>query len=249
MLQRRDFVTNHGLTADELRYHPDVGGESFVVDVETMLEAAIKATKDFAVQIRQFDRWARKGRVVLWHNILEKNKGGAVGECLAAAYSQLIGDRLVKNPHESGSPDFFPLLESTIPFLNKPTKDEYEEGGIHCKSNRPPNLGFMEMEPSSHHRQTSSVLLTGWSYSGNLPQILACFYCNTLNVSDWKIGSIPKSDESKPTSSARLLPSGKEKIRRNWIFLHKSIRLPRDESHIEEYRLEPLRILQKKRAT
>lgn len=240
MLNPKDFVVNQNLTRDDLRYHPDVGGESFVIDVTLMVQAAIKATADFEVQIKKFEEWNQQGMVVLWEHVLEKNKGGAIGECLATAYCHLIGNRVVKNPHESGSPDFFPLLEDTRFLLESPTEKSYRGGGFDAKSCKIPGLGFMEVEASSHHRQTSTVLVTGWNYIGNVPHILACFYSNKLEISDWKMGSIPKNDESKPTSSARLLPSGKEKLRRNWLFLHKSIRPPREKKNILEYGLMPL---------
>lgn len=240
MLESKDFVINGSLSEAELRYHSDVAGESYVIDPRLMVEAAIKAADDFAVQIRQFEEWANEGRVVLWDNVLEKNRGGAVGECLASAYCTIIGGKVVKNPHESGSPDFFPLIESTKSFLEKPTKEAYADGGFDAKSSKIPELGFMQIEASSHHRNTSTVLVSGWNYVGKAPQILACFFCNSLDKSDWKIQSIPKNDESKPTSNARLLPSGKHKLRKNWLFLHKSVIPPREKKKVLEYGLIPL---------
>lgn len=240
MLDIKDFVINTNLTREQLRYHPDVDDQSYVIDATLMTQAAIKATGDFAVQMAQFLFWSKAGMMVLWDHILEKNKGGAIGECLASAYCRLIGGKVVKNPHESGSPDFFPLVESTKSLLESPTEKSYKGGGFDAKSCKIPGLGFMEVEASSHHRQTSTVLVTGWNYVDGVPHILAGFFTNELEISDWKIGSIPKNDESKPTSSARLLPSGKEKLRRNWLFLHKSMRLPREKKNVVEYGLVPL---------
>lgn len=249
MLDQKDFVINRNLTQDELRYHFDVDGNSYVIDPQLMLRAAIKATGDFRVQIRQFERWEKKGLVVLWDNLLEKNKGGAVGECLGAAYCKLLGDKVVKNPHESGSPDFFPLIEATESFLKQPTDTSYLGGGFDAKSSKVTNWGFMEMEASSHHRNTSTVLVCGWNYVKRVPTIVACFFTNTLNQEDWKIQSLPKNDESKPTSSARLLQTGKSKIRKGWLFLHKSIRPPRENKHVLEWGLKPLLDIRGERGT
>jgi hypothetical protein len=240
MLESKDFLINNFLGKEDLRHHADVDGESYVIDPRLMVEAAIKAADDFSVQIAQFEEWEKQGRVVLWSHVLEKNKGGAVGECLASAYCNLLGGRVVKNPHESGSPDFFPLIEKTRPFLEKPKKDAYLDGGFDAKSSKIPDLGFMQIEASSHHRNTSTVLVSGWNYIGKVPHILACFFCNCLDKSDWKIQSIPTNDESKPTSNARLLPSGKHKLRKSWIFLHKSVVPPREKKKIMEYGLVPL---------
>lgn len=240
MLELKDFVINRNLSADQLRYHADHGTDSYVMDVDLLVHAAIKSSSDFEIQIKKFEEWEANGMVVLWKHVLEKNKGGAVGECMASAYCNLLFNKVVKNPHESGSPDFFPLIEATKPFLDNPTEKAYKDGGFDAKSCKIPGLGFMEIEASSHHRQTSTVLVTGWNYIGKTPQILACFFTNALNKEDWKIGSIPKNDDSKPTSSARLLPSGKDKLRKNWIFLHKSIRPPREKKNILEYDLIPL---------
>lgn len=240
MLEPKDFVINNSLSAEDLRYHADVDGNSYVIDPNLMVQAAIKAAEDFAVQIKQFEEWERQKRVVLWNHVLGKNQGGAVGECLASAYCKLLDDRVVKNPHESGSPDFFPLIENTIPFLKNPTRNAYLDGGFDAKSSKMPELGFMQVEASSHHRNTSTVLVSGWNYIGKVPNILACFFCNSLDKSDWKIQSLPKNDDSKPTSNARLLPSGKHKIRKNWVFLHKSVVPPREKKNIVEYGLVPL---------
>lgn len=240
MQNPREFIVNHALRASDLRYHADVNGESYVIDPYLMVEAAVKAAEDFTVQIRQFEEWEKQRRVVLWNHVLEKNKGGAIGECLASAYCNLIANKVVKNPHESGSPDFFPLIDKTRPFIEKPTKNAYLEGGFDAKSSKMPELGFMQIEASSHHRNTSTVLVSGWNYVGNVPHILACFFCNSLDRSDWKIQSIPKNDESKPTSNARLLPSGKHKLRKNWLFLHKSVVPPREKKNVVEYGLVPL---------
>lgn len=240
MLEPKDFVINNNLAIEDLRYHADVDGSSYVIEPELMVRAAIKATEDFAIQIQQFEEWERQKRVVLWNHVLEKNKGGAVGECLASAYCELLGGKVVKNPHESGSPDFFPLIENTKAFLSAPTRKAYLDGGFDAKSSKIPDLGFMQIEASSHHRNTSTVLVSGWNYVGKVPHILACFFCNSLDKSDWKIQSIPTNDESKPTSNARLLPSGRHKIRKNWVFLHKSVVPPREKKNILEYGLVPL---------
>lgn len=243
MLRAEDLVINRGLTADELRYHPDVDGQQFVIEIDLMAQAAIKATADFAVQIAQFKKWTEQGMAVLWDHVMHKNRSGAVGECLGAAYCQLLNQRVVKNPHESGSPDFFPLIKETKSYLETPTKDSYLDGGFDAKGCKIPDMSFMKIEASSHHRQTTTVLVTAWNYVKDVPQIIGCMFANDLNKDDWKISSIPKNDESKPTSSARLLPSGVDKLRRRWLFMHKSVRPPRSKKDLERYSLWDLHAL------
>jgi hypothetical protein len=238
MFEKEDYLINKHLSEEDLRYHPDAEGRSFHLDRDLMLRAAVKANTDFETQINQFERWRREGVVVLWDGILHKNRSGAVGECLGMAYCVLAGSTIAKNPHEAGSPDFFPLLESTQTYLDSPVSDSYKGGGFDAKGCKISDMKFMSVVASSHHRQTNTVLVVAWNYFGGFPKILSAFFANNLTAEDWKIGSVPKNDNSKPTSSASLLKSGMDKIRMGWMFVHKSVALPHGQENIKRYRLD-----------
>jgi len=238
MFEKEDYLINKCLSHGDLRYHPDAEGKSFHLDMDLMLRAAIKANMDFEMQIDQFKKWRSEGIVVLWDGILHKNRSGAVGECLGMAYCVLAGSTIAKNPHEAGSPDFFPLLESTRKYVDSPVSDSYRGGGFDTKGCKISDMKFMSVVASSHHKQTNTVLVVAWSYFGDFPKILAVFFTNGLAEEDWKIGGLPKNDESKPTSSASLLKSGMEKIRMGWMFMHKSVALPHGQENIKRYRLD-----------
>jgi len=242
MFEPKDYLTNKTLSPDALRYHPDIGGKPQRIDPRLMVVAAAKANKDFEKQIKRFKAWADEGMVVLWDGVLEKNKSGAFGECLAAAYCALSKTSLVKNPHESASPDFIPLFEGTASYIEKPTEKTYLGGGFDAKASKMSDFKFMSIKASSHHRLTTTVLVVGWGYFKGMPKILSACFCNNLVQEDWKIGSIPKGDDSKPTSSATLLKSGLDKIRSGWVFVHQSVVLPNRKNDIEKYGINALAV-------
>lgn len=237
MLEKSDYATNNSLTPADLVFHPPTGGLAWAFDTNLMLASVLKTNADLKVQFEQHAKWRASGMVLVLDNIPDKNMSGGVGECLGSAYCMATNGGVRKNPHESGSPDFFPFFEGSRPWFESPTKATYKIGGFDTKGVKLSTLRFMMVTASSHHTQTSSPLIAAWSYFGETPQIVGVFYTNKLGDEDWKIGSIPKNDGSKPTSSARLLRSGLEKIRAGWMILHKCVKLPSDDEAVRRYGL------------
>jgi len=242
MFEPKDYIINKNLAPDDLRYHPDIYGKPQCIDPRLMVEAASKANKDFEKQIKQFRAWAKEGMAVLWDGVLEKNRSGAFGECLAAAYCTLSKTRIVKNPHEAASPDFIPLFEGTVSYIEKPTDKAYLGGGFDAKASKMSDGKFMSIKASSHHKQTTTVLVVGWGYFKGMPKILSACFSNSLDQDDWKISGIPKGNESKPTSSASLLKSGLDKIRSGWMFVHRSVVLPNRRNDMIKYGIDAMEV-------
>ena len=238
MLDKSDYTTNKSLTPADLVFHPPTSGLAWAFDIDLMLASVIKTNADLKIQFDQHAKWRAAGMVLVLDNIPDKNKSGGIGESLGSAYCMAANSGIRKNPHESGSPDFFPFFEGSRPWFESPTKTTYDIGGFDTKGVKLSTLKFMKVTASSHHTQTSSPLIVAWSYFGETPQIAGVFYTNKLSVKDWKIGSIPKNDESKPTSSARLLHSGLEKVRAGWMILHKCVELPFEDDAIRRYGLK-----------
>jgi hypothetical protein len=122
-------------------------------------------------------------------------------------------------------------------------KNTYTGGGFDTKGCMIAGRLFTSMKPSSHHTQTSSILLSSWDYEGDFPKILSVCYSNDINENDWKAApqTQPETEEGKSkkiTNSAYFLPSGMEKIRRNWLILHKSVKPPKAPEDIVKWRLE-----------
>lgn len=238
MYKAEDYLINRALKRGDLVFHPDTDGVEHQLDPDLLLQAVIKANADADTQIKQFDSWRALGMVPLWDCIMEKNRSGAMGETLGVLYCGLTGHATMKNPREAGSPDFFPVCEESKKYLEQSKDEVYTEGGFDTKGCKISDRRFMSMKPSSHHRQTSSILLSGWDYEGRTPQILAVCYTNGLTPTDWKPTNAPKNEQSRLTNSSYLLPSGMEKLRLNWVILHRSIRPPRSPEDVAKSRLE-----------
>lgn len=240
MLNEEEFVINANLSTKDLTFHPPTCGTSWELSPTTMLEAVVKTNREIIIQMNQNNEWEASGIPPLLKHIPPKNLSGAIGECLGSNYCILNKSDIRKNLHEAGSPDFLPYFTGTEKWIKKPTKIKYKKGGFDTKGCKISNLKFMEVCASSHHDQTNTILVTAWQDFEGIPQIVACFYTNRIKNSDWKIGSIPKGNGARPTSSAQFLKSGLEKLRKGWMLIHQSVSPPQKESDIQKYGLQPL---------
>lgn len=255
MQDKKEFVINRSLLAAELNFHPSVNGMLWHIDQDIVLSAVIKTNKDMDFQLEEHAKWEQKDIPTLLGHIPLKNLSGAIGEVLGANYCFLSDQDIRRNPHESGSPDYLPYFTATEEWIKKPTKDAYLHGGFDSKGCKVNEIKFMSVDASSHHDQTSTILVAAWKMEAwskeswkehpwkekkERPQIVGVFYTNALAKTDWKIGSLPKNNGSKPTSSAQLLLSGLEKLRSGWVVLHKSVSPPTRDKDILKYRLDVL---------
>lgn len=247
MYEYKDYIINQSISRDELRFHPDTDGQVNELDTNILLRALIKSNEYAEIQISKFNEWKKEGMPSLWDLIPPKNRSGSMGEMLGVVYCSEAGIKIVKNPKEAGSPDFFPLCEQTEAYMaDSDTKKEgdkkkntYEGGGFDTKGCMISGRLFTSMKPSSHHTQTSSILLSSWDYEGDFPKILSVCYSNEIDENDWKPATQTQNGQSKKiTNSAYFLPSGMEKIRRNWLILHKSVKPPKASEDIFKWRLE-----------
>lgn len=257
----KEFVMNDSISPEDLIFHPDTDGKQWQIDRNAMLLAMMKTNRDIYLQIRANQRWERKGMPSLLNHIPPKNLSGAIGECLGSNYCGMVKCDIRKNPHESGSPDFLPFFSGTEEWITNPKKDAYTEGGFDAKGSKISNMKFMEVDASSHHDQTRTILVAAWIEHKGMPQIVGSFYTNKLKTSDWRRSKNSENEEASPggqsgnepskkiTNSAILLYSGLLKLRVNWIVLHKSVILPHRNNDIEKYGLHPLRMLQESNST
>jgi hypothetical protein len=247
--KREDFVINPRILESNLVYHPEVNGNKFVLDPETMIGAMIEMSRCIRIQFDQFDVWRRSMPVPpIWDGVLPKNKNGAYAECLGITLCSILdkqGIRLIKNSVESGSPDFFPECEHSDKYIENPEEFEgkyYHVGGLETKSCQ--CRTFMKAKPSSHHRMTNNAMTVMIEYFEEcvdpMPWFMGLLFANNLKQEDWSETSKPKDAKSRLTNSSRLLPSGLEKCRMGWVVLHKYMKLPESKKDIEKYGLEPL---------
>jgi len=228
MTTRDQYIINTTLTDKHLTYC-EVGEQVMKFDVDMLIQAIINSNEDFK---RQFED-AHKYPAALLKNIPLKNLSGAVGECFGQQVA-IIAQTIKKNPHEAGAPDFLPVVPSAQPWFDNPTQKYYSFGGFDTKSSFSNERKFVGVAASSHHDQTRTVLVVQWSYDSNgVPEIIGVFYTNELVPSDWRL-SVGKPG-SKTTNAATLTATGKDKLRKGWVVLHKSVTLPKRNNIKEQY--------------
>lgn len=215
------YLINNNLTPEDLTYYTEDDGLRWVLDIKTLIEAAKIANCEFKKEYE----FNKDRPICLLRNVPRKNLSGAVGEALGESYCFLLSGKLGKNPHESGSPDFIPVLEKSRLWFSSPTKDIFY-GGFDTKACLTENGQFAKVKPSSHHDQTTTVLIVQWAFKEGIPEIIGIYFTNRLVRCDWKISRKPKKKDSKLTSSATIKASGIHKVREGWVFLRDDVKAP-----------------------
>lgn len=227
-MSNTQFIVNPLLNDDDLLYHKD-DEVTMRFNIDDVIKSITNTNNDIRMQYED----AQKYPAALLRNIPLKNLSGAVGECFGQ-HLALITKTIKKNPHEAGAPDFLPSVPSSQPWFDNPTQKYYSNGGFDTKASFSDSRKFVGVAASSHHNQTSTVLVVQWSFSEeNIPEIIGVFYTNKLTPSDWKL-SIGKPG-SKTTNAAVLTAEGKDKLRKGWVVLHKSVTLPKRNNIKEQY--------------
>lgn len=222
------FVVNPSLTDNTLVYYADKI-QVMQFNTNDIINAIINANNDIR---RQYED-TKKYPAALLSNIPLKNLSGAVGECFGQ-HIALITKTIKKNPHEAGAPDFLPVVPSAQSWFDTPTQKYYANGGFDTKASFSEKRKFVGVAASSHHNQTSTVLVVQWSFTkDNIPEIIGVFYTNELTPNDWRL-TVGKPG-SKTTNAATLTAAGKDKLRRGWVVLHKSVSLPKRKTIKEQY--------------
>jgi len=224
------YIVNPRLTKKQLTYY-NVGKMTMALDIAMVVTAIGNANKEIK---RQFND-AKKYHAALLLNIPLKNLSGAIGELFGQHLAALC-ETIRKNRHEAGAPDFLPVVDSSKPWFDTPTQKYYSLGGFDTKASFGKKRQFVSVAASSHHNQTNTVLVVQWAYDINgVPEIIGIFFTNELTKHDWKL-TVGKVN-SKTTNAAMLTASGKDKLRRGWIVLDKSVVLPTRKNIREQYGL------------
>lgn len=212
------YLINKKLTSDDLLYANE--DTKKYLTAETIIRAIEQANLDIKKQYDDMNNYVAP----LLRNIPLKNFSGAMGECLGVHLSTILGD-VKKNPHEAGAPDFIPVSLRSDRWFTKPTQEYYAHGGFDTKASYSKNKKFMQVSASSHHNQTSTVLVVQWVWNtSNVPEVIGVFYTNKLTRTDWKLSR--GKPGSKTTNAAALTKTGKEKLRSGWVVLRDDVKLP-----------------------
>lgn len=173
-----------------------------------------------------------------------RNLSAAVGEIFVKEMEREYTE-LMKNPHQDGYPDLLLLDDVGKNALDKSVEGKgsfspFSSGGFEvkatCGSVRPrkecekrglkhPRLGdqrinvLLTHDWKSHHRQTNNLIGLLWDFIDDMPVIVAVFYSNTLDESDWGKIVTPKEGEGRTTSVSILKAAGINKMSQGWIVM------------------------------
>jgi hypothetical protein len=224
-----NYIVNSNLKKEELLFYNNE--VQLYIDQNDLINAIEEANEDYVRQYQDLSKY----KAPIIKNIPLKNLSGSIGEGLC----KILSDRwktITKNPHEAGSPDFIPTVSSSENWTKNPTAKYYPHGGFDTKASYCQDKKFVRVKASSHHDQTTTVLVVQWYLNEkNIPEIIGVFYTNKLTKNDWKISKGRVG--SKTTNAATLTKSGVEKLRYGWIVLNKNVQLPTQKKILVQYGL------------
>ena len=227
----KQYIINPNHTDTSLTYFQD-DTTHMVLNPSDIILAITNCNTDIRQQYIDADRYP----AALIKNVPLKNLSGAVGECFGQHLS-LVTNTIQKNPHESGTPDFLPVVNKSVEWITTPTRDYYPYGGFDTKASYSKQLKFSEVSASSHHDKTSTVLVIQWAFQHQVPVIIGIYYTNSLIPSDWK-KTVGKPG-SKTTNAAVLTATGKDKLRKGWVVLHHTVKLSKNKLITDQYAHTP----------
>lgn len=225
------YIVNENLSSSNLVYYE--GKKKFRIDINKIIAAIESANADIGQQYSDMNNGAYIAPLL--RNIPLKNLSGAVGECFGEHLCMFLGN-IKKNPHEASAPDFIPIVPSSKKWFTNPTQEYYPYGGFDTKASYTKDKKFTSANASSHHDQTSTVLVVQWTMSEhNVPEIIGVFYTNQLCKKDWKLSKGKVG--SKTTNAASLTAKGMNKLRSGWIVIRDDVQVPTQKKLREQYGL------------
>jgi hypothetical protein len=166
-------------------------------------------------------------------HIPSRNLSGGVGD----AFGKILADYtyyLHANEHQDGYPDILPYNDDSYSWIVNPTKDHFYGGGFDMKATE--IKGRLNPNASSHHRKTTSIMNTLWKINEEgICQIIGIAFANNLCEDDWAIPTKIKEGGGKTTPNCCLRTSGKQKLRNNWVLLHKKSLIEHKLTKAEEW--------------
>ena len=170
-----------------------------------------------------------------------RNLSAFVGEVLNQAIATTSGNYIIKNPHQDGYPDLLIMDQIGHKLYNKYKNQLHEKGpfspfvagGIEVKATCgdlrsgtwftkhkiiKPIIGQERLRYvtgynwKAHHQNTNNLLGIVWDFVDTKPSIIALFYSNELDITDWGKTVLPKPG-SRTTSVSIMNKSGIDKMR------------------------------------
>lgn len=200
------------------------------IPVELLLEAAQNVNEHLINASRPID-----GIDLDLYNIIDfRMLSGLIGEIYANEVSSLHDD-LARNPDIDGYPDILDLtgleLAGDLSSFTKQDFLKFPYGGIEIKNTfgvKKPKSHWAERECrlqhiqnvlvwKAHHRQTNNLIALQSNYIDGVPQIIAAFFADNLEESDWTEKQNPK-EGSTMTSFCQTTRGAFEKLKSGVLF-------------------------------
>lgn len=165
-------------------------------------------------------------------NIVDKKvTGSIVGSMFIEKFSLVAKKYLGPNPSSTGHPDLVPTKH--LKDINEDVNwDQFPHGGVEVKTscgnlpsgvtkrltNREARIKYLQnVVWKGHHTQINNLLGLYWDYYASFPTIMAVFYSNELESSDFT-STVPKPEGGHTTSVCITKASARDKMAKNWVF-------------------------------
>jgi hypothetical protein len=170
-----------------------------------------------------------------------RNLSSFIGELFAASIIKHSNEQFKKNPHQDGYPDLLLMDRNGIRLWNelehrireKNPFSPFANGGIEIKatvgsvptpaqSNKKgltkPKIGDQRISVirgydwKAHHRDTNNLMGILWDFIDGVPRIVAVFFGNNLEITDWGKIVQPKEGGGRTTSVSIMTRIGVKKM-------------------------------------
>lgn len=209
-----------------------------LIDADIFYRATTRAD-GIITQIQNFD-------VDIARILGMRNLSAFIGEVYAAALATESEGLFKQNPHQDGYPDLLVMTDEgkkEMERLKNNLRDKkpfspFVPGGLEVKATvgsvpspavlqkkglLKPDIGdsridlLMGYDWKAHHRETNNLIGILWDFIDGKPTIVAIFYSNEIEVSDWSEIVQPKAGGGRTTSVSIMKRTGVKKMYDGWL--------------------------------
>lgn len=199
-----DYRVNNADYLD-LAYHQS--GEKFTTS--HVKETTIETNRTIATLAMIFQQIAG---VDLFEVIDKKQTGAFLGAIFVSNFAEFSSETLAKNPSQTGHPDLIP--QRYLNYESVKNWDQFPYGGVEVKTScgnlkngvtKNLEIGYSRVkfltgvDWKGHHQYINNLLALFWDYFNGRPTILAAFYSNKLQPSDFS-NTVPRQGGGRTTS-------------------------------------------------
>lgn len=196
------------------------------IEISTILDAVMSTNN----KLQKISNSTKNMSLDIFQVLDLRTLSGTIGETFVGELSTIF-PALRKNPSIDGYPDLVQCANDKMrsyfeEYASQDSKEPFRYGGIEVKNTLGYKKGGIDLfageqrisrinkrlEWKAHHQKTNHLLGLFSDYVDGYPMIVAVFYSDELNTSDWSVRAEPKGD-SAMTSFSTLQKSGFEKMK------------------------------------